>query len=1047
TDEWRILRLADPCLDGAGAVADTAAAAAAVLVPRLRDLPGVRAVDVSGYTADVITITPDAAAMAFYGVTLAQLTALLRDNGLTVPLGAVDQAGKTISVQIGEPVTTIDALRAIPLSIYQPPPPESEAPPPDGEAPPPAGEAPPPEGEAPPPEPPVVITLDAVACVAQAPAPADSHVRLDGVNAVEIAVVKTPAADAVDVAAAVDAVLAEVAGALAGRGCVVSVADSQALFIEESVAALATEGLVGLVACVVVILLFLLSLRVTLVAAVSIPLSVLATLVGLRAVGGTLNVLTIGAIAIAVGRGVDGSIAVAESIRRHLSPGAAKLPAITAGVREVAGAVTATTVGAAAIFLPVAFVTGLTGELFGAFAWTAGLALLCSLAVALTIVPALAYWFVKPAAGAAAAGRPREAAAAQDRRPLQRGYRRVLRGALAHPAATLCLAAVILAGTAWAGRSLETDFFDVSSQNTVTVTLAFPVDTALAVQDEGARQVEDRLGQLRGEGGLVQTVRTTVGADGPLAGRNAVGQPTVAFAVTVAGQPAAAAAAPIRELLADLDGVVGSIEVAAASPVVGATAIDLIIRSDDTAHLGAAAAAVEAMVSGLPGVAAVDYSLAASQELYEIRVDRARALGFGLTEAQIAATVAALTQPATLGAVNDGGTTVTVALAQGAAASTLEQLMGLPVGTSPDGAVLLGQVATAFPVDAPAALTTSQGKRSATVSVTPAGAGFGSLAAAIRDGLADLDPHGSCDPMTAVCLPEEATVEVGGLAGLQADAFAGLGWALLIAVALVYLVMVAVLGSLLQPLVLLLAVLFAAPGACVALLAGGGSVGVAALVGLLMLVGVAASSGLLFADLANRHRRAGRPLSRAIEDGACQRLRPTLAAAAATVAALLPLSLGLTGHPPLLPQPVALVVIGGLVSATLFTLLAVPVLYRFEALAHDRRTARQTATAARRRHHPDGWPGATPDRLSRRAARAVGPGSTSAAADQAAKTPVSAASPTHRARNGGDSTGGTVPTGRAFAAPSLAVKTGPFLGQAGYVRSAASPVDEWTALG
>ncbi|MDR1449404.1 MAG: efflux RND transporter permease subunit [Propionibacteriaceae bacterium] len=936
-DDFPILRLS---VTGGDDPAAVAAVVTDVLVPRLRDLADVRAVDVHGYTADVITVAPDAAAMAQYGVTTAQILSVLRDNGLTVPVGTVAKADKTISVQIGNPVTTAEQLENLPLTIYQPPAPDQPTPS---------------RGATPTPGPlpePVTVTLGLVTNISLAPETVTSYSRFNGEAAIDVAVTKTPAGNTVDVAAAVDEVLADLAGVLAERGCAAQVSYSQAPFIEQSIESLATEGLIGLAACIAVILLFLLSLRATLVSAVSIPLSILAVFIGLRLTGGTLNILTIGAIAIAIGRVVDDSIVVIENIRRHLTYGEDKLPAITASVREVAGAVAASTVCTVAVFLPMAFVTGLVGELFTPFAATVAISLAASLVVALTIVPVLAYWFVKRpvVVDAADAERQRAAAEAKERRsPLQRGYLGALRAALAHPVVTVVLAAFILGGTAWFARGLETNFLGAQGQDTVTATLAFPPNTSLAAQDAGAKQVEEMLSQFQGDDGFITAVQTTVGAAGSLAALGSAGQPTASFALTVTPESAADAPARIRQALAGLNPAVGAIEVSDGSSMMGSTTVDLVIRSDDSAHLADAAAAVEAMAAALPETAAVGSNLSASQELYEIRVDRVRALSFGLTESQVASLVASLVQPVQIGSVSDGGTTTAVQVSLGASPGSLENLMGLPVATTPAGPVTLGQVATAYLVDAPAAITTSQGKRSATVSVTPAGTDLGALTTALTAGLAGLDPAQDCDPLRTVCLPEGVTVEISGLAQLQADAFGDLGLALLIAIAVVYIVMVAAFGSLLQPFILLISIPFAATGALIALLASGTPLGVAPLIGLLMLVGIVVSNAIVLIDLINQYRRRGLSVQQAIEDGARQRLRPILMTAAATVLALLPMALGVTGHSSFLSQPLALVVIGGLVSSTVLTLVVVPTLYRVEALAHDHRGVRREAAMARRR--------------------------------------------------------------------------------------------------
>ncbi len=231
--------------------------------------------------------------------------------------------------------------------------------------------------------------------------------------------------------------------ALGGDAALTAVFD-QAPFVEKSIDGLTTEGLLGLLMAVLVILFFLLSIRSTLVTAVSIPLSVIVALIALRVFDYSLNVLTLGALTIAIGRVVDDSIVVLENIKRHLGYGEQRRAAILSAVKEVAGAVTASTLTTVAVFSPIALVGGLVGQIFAPFAVTVTVALLASLLVSLTVIPVLAYWFLKPATagirrGRGTGGRPRRRSCTS---PLQRAYIPIIRFATrrrrAHPADRGC---------------------------------------------------------------------------------------------------------------------------------------------------------------------------------------------------------------------------------------------------------------------------------------------------------------------------------------------------------------------------------------------------------------------------------------------------------------------------------------------------------------------------------------------------------------------------------------------------------------------------------
>jgi HAE1 family hydrophobic/amphiphilic exporter-1 len=934
-DDYPVIQVAVTGRDGLVIdPATVAQTAGQVLVPTLEQLPGVRAVDVTGFTPDVITLNLQTDAMAQYGVTASQILSVLRDYGLTVPVGTVADGNAAVPVQLGQPIESLDQLKAIPLRVIQPQPPAQAT----ATASPGASAAPTAAAE---PEPATTVTLGMVVQAVYAPEPATSYSRVCDLPlaadtacpaAVTLAVTKTPAGNTVDVAHAVADAVAAANDVLADYDLQARVTFDQAPFITDSITALGWEGLMGLGACLVVILVFLLSFRSMLVTAVSIPLSLLAALIVLRLTGETLNVLTIGALTIAIGRVVDDAIVVTENIKRHLSYGQDKRPAVLAAVKEVAGAVTASTVVTVAVFAPLAFVHGAVGQLFRPFAWTLACAMAASLLVALTIVPVLAYWFVRRpvTVDQADAERLRAQAEAKERQaPLQRAYLATLRGALAHPVLVVLAAVLVLGATAWFGRGLGTAFLSGQGQDTLTVTVAYPPNTSLDVENQEAVAIEQALAGVAG----LQTIQTSVG------GADAA-QPTSSFALTLADDAGADVADRIRAALAGVV-VVGTAHVPdVGASLLGSSTVDLLVQSDDPDRLAEAAAQVEAMALTLSQAGEVTNNLATGQQVFEVRVDRVKAAAAGLTETAIAQTVAALAAPTAIGTITQGSAEVTVKVALGTAPATTSDLLAVPLGIGPDGPVTLGAVADIVSTSAPSVITATDGRRSATVSVTPAGQDLGALTRQIQAGLADLD----------ATLPAGVTVTVGGLAQLQADAFSDLGLALLIAIALVYIVMVATFGSLLQPLLLLVAIPFAATGALAALLAFREPLGVAPLVGLLLLVGLVTSNAIVLIDLINQYRATpGRTLDQAITDGARRRLRPILMTAAATVLALTPMALGLAGHQSMVSRPLALTVLGGLVSSTLLTLVVVPVLYRWEARLHDRRAARRAAKQEQRR--------------------------------------------------------------------------------------------------
>jgi len=270
-----------------------------------------------------------------------------------------------------------------------------------------------------------------------------------------------------------------------------------------------------------------------------------------------------------------------------------------------------------------------------------------------------------------------------------------------------------------------------------------------------------------------------------------------------------------------------------------------------------------------------------------------------------------------------------VVLVSGTAPADVDSLRSLPL---PGAGVTLGDVATVEEVAVPTTLTRLDGERSVTIETTPDSDDLGRVSADLRTVLDGLE------------LPKGAEAEIGGLASDQSEAFGQLGLALLIAIAIVYIVMVATFRSLLQPLILLVSIPFAATGALGLLLITGVPLGVASLIGMLMLIGIVVTNAIVLIDLVNQYREGGDTAGTAVREGARQRLRPILMTAAATIMALTPMAFGITGGSAFISQPLAIVVIGGLISSTLLTLVLVPVLY----LLLENWRARRAARRARR---------------------------------------------------------------------------------------------------
>ena len=885
----------------------------------IRDIEGVRDATLVGDVGRRIAIVPDAEKLAELGLSNSAISNALSQNGILLPAGQIDQDGKTYAVQIGERLSSTADITELPLTGAT----ETRVVQSSPFAPPTVTRTP------------VTATIGEVATVEIVDNPITSISRVNGEPALTISITKLPAANTVEVSAAITAALADLEASLqsANPGATFTVVFDQAPFIERSIDDLVQEGLLGLLFAVLVILVFLLSVRATIVTAISIPTSVLITFIGLQAADYTLNILTLGALTIAIGRVVDDSIVVIENIKRHLVEGVDKASTIVRATREVAGAITAATITTVAVFLPLALVEGITGELFRPFALTVTISLLASLFVSLTIVPVLAYWFLLPTPRDSVDAVTSETGTEDLEHPnrLQRAYLPMLRLTLKRGAATLIVAVLVLGGTVALVPLLKTNFLGDSGQNTFNVRQELPVGTSLSALDEASREVEQTILDTEG----VEIVQTSVGGGGQgPAGALSDNSNRITYAVTT--DPTADQVElqrQVREELEALGPEVGEISFGGGGTGFGGNSIDIQVQAANDADLRAATDAVVASVSEVDGLAEVTSNLSDTRDYVDVRIDRAAAAEVGLSEVALGSLVAGQTQPSSIGEVVIEENRLRVYLTPSELPTSVEEISAIEVPTQ-QGVKRLDELATVEVKPGPTSITTIKSQRTAEVSVVPDSDNVGAVSQAVTLAVTEAE------------LPQGTSAEIGGVASDQAEAFSQLGLALLAAILIVYIVMVATFKSLLQPLLLLVSVPFAATGAIALQVISGVPLGVPSLIGVLMLVGIVVTNAIVLIDLVNQYRERGIALYDAVVLGASRRLRPIIMTALATIFALLPLALAIGkggGGGGFISQPLALVVIGGLFSSTLLTLIVLPTLYYVVERRREKTSAKREA--------------------------------------------------------------------------------------------------------
>ncbi|MBA4860204.1 efflux RND transporter permease subunit [Streptomyces sp. PSKA54] len=861
------------------------------VVPAFEDIDGVGQVTVDGVRDLQVTVTPDNGELARAGLSPAALGQALQAGGATVPAGSFDEDGANRTVQVGGGFTSLEQIKDLMVTG---------------------------EGAKKP------VRLGDVATVKQEPSAATSLTRTNGEPSLAVMVTMDNDGSAVTISNEVKDKLPDLRKDL-GSGATLTVVSDQGPAVSKSIEGLTTEGALGLVFAVLVILVFLASIRSTLVTAVSIPLSVVLALIVLWTRDLSLNMLTLGALTIAIGRVVDDSIVVLENIKRHLGYGEERQEAILKAVREVAGAVTSSTLTTVAVFLPIGLTGGMVGELFGSFSLTVTAALLASLLVSLTVVPVLSYWFLrapKDVRDADPEEARRKAEEKEARSWLQRLYVPVLRFATRRRLTSLALAVVILIGTFGMAPLLKTNFFDQGEQEVLTVKQELKPGTSLAKTDASAKKIEKMLDGVEG----VEDYQVTIGSSGFMA---AFGGGTdtnqASFQVKVAESASYDDVQKrIDEGLGELSGI-GTTTIAAGDGF-GSQDLSVVVKAADADVLREAADEVRDEVATLDDVTDVTSDLSQSVPRISVKAnDKAAAAGFNDTT--LGQAVAQAVRGNTTGKAVLDDTERDIVIRSAKPADTLAELKKVQLGPG----VRLADIADVKLVDGPVSMTRIDGQRAATITAKPTGDNTGAVSTELQTKINALD------------LPEGATAAIGGVSEDQDEAFASLGLAMLAAIAIVFMLLVATFRSLVQPLILLVSIPFAATGAIGLLIVTGTPMGVPAMIGMLMLIGIVVTNAIVLIDLINQYRRQGYGTVEAVIEGGRHRLRPILMTALATIFALLPMALGITGEGGFIAQPLAVVVIGGLITSTLLTLLLVPTLYAMVELRKERRAKKKAA--------------------------------------------------------------------------------------------------------
>ncbi|MFD2209683.1 efflux RND transporter permease subunit [Virgibacillus halophilus] len=746
----------------------------------------------------------------------------------------------------------------------------------------------------------------------------ESISRTNSEDSIGIQVVKSSEANTVDV---VNAVKDKMDGFEKKLGITSTSTFDQGEPIEESVSTMLDKALFGIIFAVIIILLFLRSFKTTIISVISIPLSLLIAIFVLNYMDITLNVLTLGALTVAIGRVIDDSIVVMENIYRRMSLPDEKLHGkelVREATRQMFIPIMSSTIVTIAVFLPMGLVHGQVGQLFLPFALAVVFALAASLLVAITVVPMLAHsLFKKQLQGEKA--QQHKAKAEKKPSRLAAFYRKVLEGALNHKIITFGSAVVLLVLSLFLMPLIGVNFLADDEQKMVMATYTpEPGEThkeAKAVASDAEKMISKRNG--------IETYQYSLGGSSPLASMGMGGGDNSALFFIEYDKDYKNFSEESTKIIKDLNKQTDVGEWKSMDFASMGSGLELYVYGDNLTDIQKASDKVENILKDNKDLEKVDSSISEAYDQYTLVANQKKLSEYGLTTAQIGMALADNKDSSPLTTVKHNGDDVNVYVeVEKDDYDNIKELKKKKIETPLGTTVEIGDVVDVKEGKSPDTVQRKDGKLYASVKADIKTNDAGAVSDAVQKKIDKLD------------LPDGVNIDFGGVTEDINDSFTQLGLAMLAAIAIVYFVLVVTFHGALAPFAILFSLPFTVIGSLVALWIAGEPLSVSAMIGALMLIGIVVTNAIVLVDRVIHKEKEGFTTREALLEAGATRLRPILMTALATVGALIPLAIGIEGGG-LISKGLGITVIGGLISSTLLTLVIVPIVY--EVLAKFRK--------------------------------------------------------------------------------------------------------------
>ena len=850
------------------------------ILPEFSGIDGILEVLVTGQVERQVRVSADPGRMLANGVALPQIAAALSENNVTLPAGLIFGEDGSIPVKTIHTLGSVEEIRNLAVGFT-------------------------PSG---------AVMLRDVADVELTDAVPASISRTNGKPAINVSVLKEAEANTIEVTEAVRETL-EGLGQLPS-GLEIIIVSDQGPEIQEQIDTLLSEALYGFLFAVGVVFIFMLTirptvvrgilttLRPTLVIALSIPLSVLTGVLLMTWQDMTLNFMTLGGLAISVGRVVDDAIVVLENVYRHIQAGRERWRAALDATTEVGPAIFASTLTTIVVFIPLGFIQGLVGAFFLPFALTVVFALAASLVVALTAVPVLGAYLLRP--GDLPEGAGEDDISFVNETWMQRAYAPVIRWALGHKALTIIASVVLTVASLSLLSLIPVTLFPGGGQRYVELNITLPPGTTADRTLAEVIQIEDEVK------GIAEIYTATVGATNLSEGGVPGSFNQASVLVALIPDAPEDAAGELRERLQSPSRQLQVTELSDGPPVAG---VEISVAGANYQDIAKVSDELVDSLSSLGGVVNLSSDVAQARQEVAVEVDPSAAAGVGLTSRQVGFQLSRFLVGQAVTTINIEGKSTEVVLSGGReAASSLEKVGDLIIA-GPGGTAPLRELAQLTTREGPVTISRTDRQRSASITGDITAEDTQAVGVEIDRKIAELD------------LPSGVSITSGGIFADIAEGFQAIFLSMAVGIILMYLVMVASLGSLRNPFIIITSLPLALIGVMVALAITGRTLGLPAMMGLLLLIGIVVTNAIVLIAFVEQLRDKGMSVTDALITGGRVRLRPILMTALTTSFALLPLAAFSGGEGGIISSELATVVIGGLISSTALTLIVVPVVY------------------------------------------------------------------------------------------------------------------------